>query len=164
MGTGQMFLTLGGMFLLSLLIVRTNNTFLTTGDVMYNTKFGVLAISLGTSMIEEASSKAFDATTDTMNVTSLNTLTAPSGLGPASGETHDMFNDFDDYNNYIKIDTSMPAATFKVSCKVGYVEPTAPNNFVNYRTWHKKIVVTVTSPSMDDTIRVAQVYSYWFFR
>ncbi|MDP4174030.1 MAG: hypothetical protein Q8933_08695 [Bacteroidota bacterium] len=164
MNTGQLLLTLGGMFLLSMVILRTNTTFLSTGNVMYNTKFGVLATSLGTSMIEEANSKAFDAATDTNSVSSLTSLTSPSGLGPAWGEVYPNFNDFDDYNNYTRIDSTMPSAVFKITCKVGYVLPTNPDVFVNQKTWNKRILVTVTSPSMNDTVRMSSVFSYWFFR
>lgn len=164
MNTGQLLLTLGGMFLLSMVILRTNNTFLSTGDVMYNTKFGVLAISLGTSMIEEANSKAFDSVTDTNSVNDVNLLTAPAVLGKETGEVYPAFNDFDDYNNYSRIDSSMPAATFKIDCKVGYVQPSNPDVFVNQKTWNKRILVTVTSPSMKDTVRMSSVFSYWFFR
>ncbi|HEX2869034.1 MAG TPA: hypothetical protein VHO03_18480 [Ignavibacteriales bacterium] len=164
MNSGQLFLTIGGMFLLSMLVLRMNTTFMSTGDVMYNTKYGVLAVSLGTSMIEEANSKSFDCNTDTNSVSSLSAITAPSSLGPEPGETVSSFNDFDDYNNYQKIDTSMPSAEFKIQCKVGYIDASNPDQFVNQKTWHKKILVTVTSPSMRDTVRLSSVFSYWFFR
>lgn len=164
MNSGQLFLTIGGMFLLSLLVLRMNTTFMTTGDVMYNTKYGVLAVSLGTSMIEEANSKSFDCTTDTNAVSSLTAITAPASLGPEAGETPVTFNDFDDFNNYIRVDSSMPSAVFTIRCKVGYINPDSPDVFVNQRTWHKRILVTVTSPSMQDTVRLSSVFSYWFFR
>lgn len=164
MNTGQLLLTLCGMFLLSMVILRTNNSFLSTGDVMYNTKFGVLAVSIGTSLIEEANSKSFDSVTDTNSVNDVSLLTAPSSMGKEAGEIYPNFNDFDDYNNYKRTDTSMPAATFNISCKVGYVQPSNPDVFVNQKTWHKRIIVTVTSPSMHDTVRMSSIFSYWFFR
>lgn len=141
-----------------------NTTFMSTGDVMYNTKYGVLAVSLGTSMIEEANSKSFDCNTDTNYVSTLDSVTAVTDLGPEAGETFSNFNDFDDFNNYEKIDTTMPSAKFKIQCKVGYVDPGNPDVFVNKKTWHKLIKVTVTSPSMQDTVRLSSVFSYWFFR
>lgn len=164
MNTGQMLLTMCGMFLLSMVVLRTNNTFISTGDVMYNTKFGVLAISLGTSMIEEANSKSFDEVTDTNSVNSVTYFTSPASLGPEGGQTHADFNDFDDYNNYTKVDSSMPSARYHISCKVGYIQPSNPNVFVNQKTWHKRIIVTVWSPSMRDTVRMSSIFSYWFFR
>lgn len=164
MNSGQLFLTIGGMFLLSLLVLRMNTTFLSTGEVMYNTKYGVLAVSLGTSMIEEANSKSFDCNTDTNSVSSLSSITAPSSLGPDSGESFSNFNDFDDFNNYQKTDTTMPGTVFNIKCQVGYVDTLNPDVFINQKTWHKRILVTVTSPSMQDTVRLSSVFSYWFFR
>ncbi|MCU7496885.1 MAG: hypothetical protein HF314_10320 [Ignavibacteria bacterium] len=152
------------MFLLSLLVLRMNTTFLSTGDVMYNTKYGVLAVSLGTSMIEEANSKSFDCNTDTNSVYTLAAITDPVSLGPEPGENFITFNDFDDFNNYEKVDSTMPSAVFKIRCKVGYINPSNPDVFVSQKTWHKKILVTVTSSSMQDTVRLSSVFSYWFFR
>lgn len=164
MNTGQMLITIGAMFLLSMVVINTNKTFLSTGDVMYNTKFNVLATSIATSVIEEANSKSFDSITDTTYITDASFLTDPSKLGPETGETVNTFNDFDDYNNYVKVDSTMPAAKFKVLCRVGYVQPSNPDNFVNYKTFHKGIKVTVSSPSMSDTVRMSQIFSYWFYR
>lgn len=164
MNSGQLFLTIGGMFLLALLVLRMNTTFMSTGDVMYNTKYGVLAVSLGTSMIEEANSKSFDCSTDTNSVSSLAAITDPVSLGPEAGETLVTFNDFDDFNNYERVDSTMPSAVFTIRCKVGYINPASPDVFVSQKTWHKKIQVTVTSPSMQDTVRLSSVFSYWFFR
>lgn len=164
MNSGQMFLSICGVLLLSMLILRINNNFLTTDQVMDGSKFGVLAVSLGTSIIEEASGKAFDAVTDTNSVSTLTSLTAPSGLGPQSGEVYPNFNDFDDFNNFVKIDSTMPSAIFKITCKVGYINTSNPDVFVNQRTWHKKIDVRVSSISMKDTIKLSSVFSYWHFR
>lgn len=164
MNSGQLFLTIGGMFLLSLLVLRMNTTFMSTGDVMYSTKYGVLAVSLGTSMIEEANAKSFDCNTDTNSVSTLTSITDPLSLGPEAGETVSTYNDFDDYNNYERVDSTMPSAVFRIRCKVGYINPSNPDVFVNQKTWHKKIQVTVTSASMQDTVRLSSVFSYWFFR
>lgn len=164
MNTGQTIITLGAMYLLAVLVLQTNKNFMMTEDVMMNSKFGVLAVSLGTSLIEEASSKAFDSYTDTTAITNVNLLTAANGLGPKDGEVYPNFNDFDDFNNYSRIDTTMPSAPFKLKCSVVYINPANPEVPVNYRTWHKKIMVTVTSKFMPDTIRLSSIYSYWFFR
>jgi len=164
MGTGQMMITISAMLLLSIVILRTNNSFLITDSVLYDTKFSVLAVSIGTSLIEEANSKAFDTKTDSASVTSLGELTLPSLLGPETGEVAANYNDFDDYNNYLRIDSSMPSAVFSIDCKVNYISPANPDGVSATTTWHKKITVVVTSPSMTDTVTMSSIYSYWFFR
>ncbi|MCX6150996.1 MAG: hypothetical protein NTX22_10760 [Ignavibacteriales bacterium] len=173
MNTGQLLLTVGGMFLLAMVILRVNNNFLLTNKIMLNTKFGVLAVSLGTSVVEEASGKKFDAATDTTSISDMNLLTSPGSLGPKSGEVYPNFSDFDDFNGFTKVDSTMPSAIFYIKCRVCYVEPNTTSGKiveVNKRTWHKKIEVRVTSPSMvdargiKDTVKLSSIYSYWFAR
>ncbi len=170
MNTGQLLLTMGGMFLLALVVLRVNNNFLRTSDIMYNTKYGVLAVSLATSVIEEANGKKFDANTDTSAVEDESYLTSPSGLGPKYGEVYPNFNDFDDFNNYTKTDSTLPSAVFNIKCRVVYMEPSGNKLIeVNKRTWYKKLEVMVTSKAMkstgqQDTVKLSSVYSYWFAR
>lgn len=165
MNTGQMLITVGAMMLLGMIILRVNNGFLTTGTVLMESKFGVLGVSLATSVIEEANSKAFDEETDTMSVNNVNMITAPNNLGPESGESYETFDDFDDYNGYSRIDSTMPSAVFHLDSKVEYVKDNEPDKVItNKATWHKRITVTVTSPSMQDTVTMSSVFSYWFFR
>lgn len=152
------------MVLLSILILRVNNTFLTTGTVLNDTKFGLLANSLAMSQLEEITNKAFDQKTDSATVVSPGHLTAVDSLGKEAGEVYPNFNDIDDYNGYTKVDSSMPSAVFDISCSVVYVKENDLNKPSTSRTWDKKITVTVTSKSMEDTVRISTVYSYWIFR
>jgi hypothetical protein len=134
-----------------------------------DTKFGVLAVSLGTSLIEEASKKAFDLAGSDDAISNLSALTAPEGLGPAFGEFYPNYNDFDDYDGLLDTIDTMPSAKFVMACEVCYIDPANPDQKVNYRTWHKKLTVKITSPSMGndesrDTIKLSSVFSYWYFR
>jgi hypothetical protein len=170
MNTGQLLLSIGALFLLSLTVLRVNNSILSTETVMQDSKFGVLATSLATSLIEKACNKAFDANTDGNSVSSLSQLTGVGSLGPNNGEhPPENCNDFDDFNGYTTTVTNLPSAVFNISCEVCYVNPTTPNIKANTPTWHKKMTVTVTSPNMGneyqrDTIRLSTIYSYWTFR
>lgn len=168
MGTGQMMITMGALMLLALVVLRVNNGFFNTSSVLLDSKLGVLATSVATSVIEEATGKAFDHNTDSTSVADLTKLS--STLGPETGETRSTFNDFDDFDGYSAIDTTMPAADFTVDCVVDYVNDTNLDGKTSTRTWHKKITVFVSSPSMlgdddvPDTIAMSAVYSYWYFR
>ena len=164
MNTGQSLITIAAMMLLSVLVLRINSTILNTDQVVQDSKFGLLATSMATSMIEEATNKAFDANTDSQNVTSLSQLTPPSKLGPDSGEVYPNFDDVDDYNGYSRIDSSMPSAVFKLSCSVAYVSSASPNTVSTTATWNKKITVTISSISMQDTVTMSTIFSYWYFR
>ncbi len=163
MNTGQSLLSIGAMMLLSILVLRVNNTFNNTSTVLQDSKLGILATSIATSQIEEISRLAFDECTDSNSTNSLSSLTPPSSLGPEPGETYPNYNDVDDYNGFTKTDTSM-TAVFNISCSVVYVSDTNPDVASSVPTWNKKITITVTSPSMIDTIRASTIYSYWYFR
>lgn len=155
-----MLITIGAMVLLGLVVLRVSTGFLTTNTVMLETKFDVLAVSLGTSVIEEATGKAFDQNTDTAAVSLVSSL---STIGK-DGETYPDFNDFDDYDGFTKIDSTLPSAIFKIECQVGYINPSNPEVLNATKTWHKRLNVQVTSPSMTDTIKLSTIYSYFYFR
>jgi hypothetical protein len=169
--TGQTLITIGAIVLLSFVILRINNSFLATNTVLSDTKTGVLAISLATSRMEKANSLSFDQNSDSSTLSLLGQLTRAESLGPETGETADsLFNDFDDYNGFIVTD-SLPNGFYTTICEVCYVDPTNPDVPVTYETWHKKITVHVTSPSLirdwdtmeQDTVTLSSIFSYWFF-
>ncbi len=161
MNLGESFLAIGAMVLLSVLVLSVNNTIFNTGNSLNESKFDILATSIGTSIIEEASNKAFDENTVDTSVTKTTELT--NKLGP-EGETHHNFDDFDDYNGYQGSDSTMPSAIFDYHCVVDYVVSGNPEKISGPRTWHKKLTVFITSKSMADTIKLSTVYSYWYFR
>jgi len=166
MNTGQSLFSIGALLILSLTILKMNNFILANDSVMQDSKLGILGVSLATSLIEEASKKAFDANTVGAEVSACSLLTNYP-LGPGTGEISDSsetYNDFDDYDGYSKHYDYLPSAEFDLSCSVYYVAPNNPEVKVGYRTWHKKMDVTVVSESMKDTIRMSTIYSYWFFR
>lgn len=159
-----MLLTIGAMILLSMVILNTNRNYLNTTVYLQETKYGVLATSLATSIIEKAKSLSYDEETYGESVSSTSDLTPANLLGPESGETYSTFNDFDDFDGYITVDTTEMSAVYKISCSVNYVTENQLNGTTNSRTWHKKISIAVTSDFMTDTVRMSSIFSYWFFR
>ena len=81
MNTGQSLLSIGALLILSLTILRVNNSILITDSIMQDSKLGILSISLATSLIEEASKKAFDAASADDAVLNVSELTSPSKFG-----------------------------------------------------------------------------------
>jgi hypothetical protein len=172
MNTGQSLFSIGALLLLSLTVLRVNNNILYTDTVLYDSKFGIIANSIATSLVEKAHEKFYDANTAEGPVTLLTDLTWP--LGPGVGESNPgNFNDFDDFNNYTQQDTFFNSLVFYTNCKVEYVNPSNPGGLdskVNTQTWHKKMTVAVTWRQNDkqtsfavDTIRQSSIYSYWYF-
>jgi hypothetical protein len=160
----QIFLALGAMMLLSGIVLTMNNSFIGAGQDTLKAEIGITAVSLGTSVIEEASGMAFDNKTDTVTTNTTASLTAAASLGPENGQTYGTFNDFDDWNNYDTTYSLPRSGKFHVQATVTYVSPSAPNTVSATPTWDKKITVKVSSPSMQDTLKMEYVYSYFYFR
>jgi hypothetical protein len=173
MNTGQSLFAIGALLILSLTILRVNNNILLTDSIMFDSKFGLIANSIATSLIESATEKYFDANTKEGPCLQ-SALTYP--LGKEGGETNPSnFDDFDDFNNYPQTDIAN-SATFYSRCIVSYVNPNPSvanslNTSVSTRQWHKKLTVYVTWRMNDqnvgiappDTIKQSTIYSYWFF-
>lgn len=178
MNTGQMLITVAAIALLSLVILRVNTNLLSTDNVLSMSKVELLATSLATSLVEEANSKSFDAVTFTSPVSSSTSLTAVSDLGSETGEVYPVFNDFDDFKNFRtnpKIDSVEIGPdrylVFHTYCDVNYISESNPEINSTVRTWYKKLDVKVTSDAMrdesssvQDTIRLSTIFSYWYFR
>lgn len=175
MGTGQMMLTVGAMLLLAMTILTVNRGFLTTDSSMMQNRYDIMSVSLATSIIEAAIQLPFDNKTDGAAVTSPSSLTAVSSLGIETGESRNLpgnFNDFDDYNCYKtnpKIDTVSYSGTnrtafFSSLIRVDYVNANDPTIVSTVPTYHKRIIVKVFTPGLQDTISMSTVYSYWYFR
>jgi MSHA pilin protein MshD len=165
MNTGQSLLSLGAMTLVALIVLQVNTGFVMTSSTLLDNKLNILAISLASSIIEEASGKAFDANTIIDAASTSSDLTYPSSLGPGAGETYPNFNDFDDYNGFTITNNHLSSAEFIITSKVNYINSNNPDQSVSVPTWHKKITVYVTSPSMlnadgsQDTIKMTSVFS-----
>jgi hypothetical protein len=187
MNLGQIMMVALALMLLGGLVLNANSSVYQATDTMYTSEFGVTAISLATSIVEEASGKMFDnaiAGTNAAAVYDSSLFTSPGTLGPDAGESYrgaKDFNDIDDYNGLfivyksnVALDTISTSGSnseiivpgirskYFVRCRVCYVQP--PDLDVPYtakQTWHKKITVTVTSPSTRDSLVYPAIMSYW---
>ena len=172
MNTGQQLFAIGALLLLSLTVLRVNNNILLTDVIMIDSKFGIIANSIATSIIESATEKFFDENTKE-GPCDISALTYPPNK--ESGESSpENFDDFDDFNNYTRTDT-VSSVVYYSRCKVSYVNPSPSNPFsldteVSSRRWHKKLDVSVTWRQNNetigvtaDTVKQSTIYSYWYF-
>lgn len=170
MNTGQMLITMAAMALLSSVILNVNKRNLTTSKEMSETKYKIMAVSYANTLIEEAFSKSFDeATTDNNMITSKQQLSTI--LKADAGEyKRSKFDDFDDYNNFSDSTNSDPNynnTPMSIRAIVRYVDPAASLDSVGYKTWNKRITVTVTSPFINegkDKITLSKINSHYYFR
>lgn len=185
MNLGQMMLVICGLVILGMLVLGANRTVFETTDTQNNSEFGINAVSLATSLVEEANGKMFDeviADSNTGTLSDPSQLTAVGTLGRDGAEAYragsDDFNDFDDFNNLLlayksPVDSAVATgadrdiivpglrALYYVRARVEYVAAANLDVASASRTWHKKLTVTVTSPSIRDTLVYPAVMSYW---
>ena len=164
-----MLLTTGALILLGITVITVNRSFTQQGTVLQNTEIGVYAISLATSLIEEASGQNFDQNTVDNSVTTTSALTNANALGAESGETTTPastlnFNDFDDYNNLTLGIKVAGVDSFTIKSSVYYIDPSAPGVKITTRTFHKKMDVAVYGTAGSDTVRMSYIFSYFNFR
>jgi len=187
MAMNQMILVTGALFLLGIIILSANTTFRENERVVTDSEFGIAAVSLATSLIEEAEGKAFDQACTDSGINSVALLTPKSMFGPSVTEryrsTDTTLSDFDDLSDYdgftieyVNDSTKAQVAQYRgeskgfradyfLQTKVEYVSAgngaADLNNATSARTWHKKLTVTVTSPSSIDTLNLSTIISYW---
>jgi len=178
MGTGQTLMTILALGLLGALFLSNNRSTLDQRQSIESAQWEIMASSLATSLVEKATSLSFDQNTVSGDISNPSSLTGVSSLGPeGSAETtganrESKFNDIDDYNGFGK-DVSgdslaiggTGSAAFHVWSRVQYVSIVGTHiDSSSTRTYHKRLTVWVSSPSMSDTVTYQSVYSYWYFR
>ncbi|MBI5020853.1 MAG: hypothetical protein HZB59_05405 [Ignavibacteriales bacterium] len=166
MNTGQTIFALFALALLGTVVVSMNRSLGNSNEIVIQAKLGVTAISIASSLVEEAQGKSFDKNTDEDIATATSQLTPVAQLGLETGEYYpDSLNDFDDFNNLRRTVTpDTLSGMFNISCRVFYIDPLNPNVAQASPTWHKKLSVQVTSPQMKDTVSAEYIFSYWYFR
>jgi hypothetical protein len=176
MGTGQTMISILAGLLLAMTILTVNRGFMTTSTVMSSSRYNIMAVSLGTSLIEDATSLAFDektaptgSSTTGAAITDSTQLTAPASLGIDTGELRtnpDGFDDFDDYNCYNNSDANhLPKrdslavqgvantwVRFQTICKVDYVSTGNPSVSSATRTWSKRLRLYIYSNDLGDPV------------
>jgi len=190
MNLGQTLMVIAALGLLGILVLNSNKTVLETTEVQNTSEFGIAAVSLATSIVEEASGKMFDEVIADSTTSVLSDPTQLSSvLGKEGAEAYRSgvtdFNDFDDFNGLKLIfkdtvkDTStvvVPGQVWNVPglrtpyyvwCAVNYVTPTNLNGVSASRTWHKKLTVYVTTlenlnpNTKKDTLVYPTIMSFW---
>ena len=185
MNLGQMMMVVAAMSILGILVLNTNSTVLETNDTQNLSEFGINAISLATSLVEEANGKMFDEVISDSTTPELSnpiSLSSVANLGPDGAESYRTtgsdFDDFDDFDGLVLVykspldSSATPGATkefvipgirakYLVHTRVDYVAATNLNVSSASPTWHKRITVTVTSPAIKDTLVYPAIMSYW---
>ncbi len=159
----QNILLIGAFVILGILILAINSTIFVANQAITENEVHITGIGLGQALIEEITSRAFDEkTTGSKKVTSPEQLTGANDLGKENGEPP--FDDVDDYNNFVRNIDTPRIDGYVLYVKVGYANPLNPRNFINTRTFLKRIEVTIKNPKYmhnPDSLIFATVVSYF---
>jgi hypothetical protein len=176
MHTGQILFTIGALGLLTLAILNLNRSINENDINLAQNRYRLEALSLINSYIEQATSLYFDeVTTDTLHE---KTLANMSHVLQTETNDSGIFDDFDDYNNLVKIDTGLSGVEYRIMFRVEYVQLHGDSLVPSgNREWHKLMTVSVTdnypgepllyrnfgSDKVRDTLRVQYLNSYWYY-
>jgi hypothetical protein len=139
-----------------------------------------IASDAASSLLNEALKKSFDLSAPTDYYANPSEFTAPSSLGPNTYESNYVqlpdkdpfrsisttpnygYNDFDDYNGYVRVVNTSTMTGFTLRCVVTYVQPYNFNIVSSTQTYCKRLTVYVTNPKYlkDDTLLFSTVMSY----
>jgi len=161
MNSGHMLLTIGGVILLSNLILNVHKANTERMIATYTSESVINASGLAQSIIDMIQSKAFDEHTTEAAVWQLDSLTAAINLGPESGEyMHTEFDDIDDYNNYSTTVSLDRMGDFDISVNVFYVTTLNPQVKSSTATYSKQIELSIINYSLLDTLKYHHIVSY----
>lgn len=147
--TSDFILLILAMFLFAMLQLGVTSVLLNNNKVMMNTELDYSAVALAQNIVDEARQKAFDQNT----VGSYGGISVPdefSTIGIETGESHPNFNDFDDYHEYSRTDTT-EHGIYTTYCTVEYMDGNDMSQVSPGKTEHKRLLVRVTSETEEST-------------
>ncbi len=156
----QILMTILGLALFSFLALNVNTVILNSSSQTDASEYISTATTVGQSVLNMVSSKAFDQHTIGNPPYSANLFTPADSLGAEPGETPATYNDVDDYNNYTDADTTPRAGIFNILVHVNYVDDNNPQTVLATTSRTKRIQVEIKSPFMKDTLYMYTYKSY----
>lgn len=157
----QTFLVIGSLAALTYTSLNINNKISTQTTWELNNEAMFSGTGIGQSLLEEIELKAFDERTISSRINTTDSLTTTAALGIESGESIlTTFDDFDDYNGYIKRDTLNRLGVFSAEIEVYYVNTMSPDVRSESRTFSKRVNVYVSNKYLLDTLVFVKIASY----
>jgi hypothetical protein len=181
MNTGQMLLAIGALILLGTTVLSVNSSTLNQGTILRQTELGIYAVSLATSYMQKARGMDFDeftvgglplARTPTPGGGVLSATLGRDGTTEVSSFDN-TFDDFDDYNRFVKDTAIASVDSFHISSVVFYVGQAPPYAPDAGPTWLKQMDIAVNgsisrsvfeNPGTNggiDTVKMSYIYSYF---
>ncbi len=156
----QSILVIGGMMMLSTLILTRGSNTLNHLSRTFHIEAVANAYEIGQSAIEQINSVAFDEKTVTTDVNKTSDLSAI--LGPDGVEILlNQFDDIDDFKNYTWSESTEKLGVFNAKVNVSYGTTANPEITTTSRTFYKKIEILITNQYLlQDTLRLQTIRGY----
>jgi hypothetical protein len=161
---GQSVLTAAALIVLTILVIGANRLIFQSQEEEYTAKAKTVASEIAKAIIDESMKKKFDELeivpyayfqnrwefTDIWHLgpstTEAATVSLPDSSWSSSFRSMTGYDDFDDYNGYVRIVDAPLAKGFIARCKVYYVNNTNLNAERSSQGYFKRLDVTVEHP------------------
>ncbi|MGF1670972.1 MAG: hypothetical protein ACFCU6_11020 [Balneolaceae bacterium] len=159
-GYTEVLQVIGATIIFSLILTTANRFMLSNTQRQVGTEVEISAVTLAQDLIEDAKLRAFDQATEggeiPINIPGDFTA-APFAQTTAS--SRDMITNFEGFNGFTEtIDTGL--GTYTLTAQVEYVEPGNLNQVTNSKTRYKRLIVTITNPSLNSPISIQYTRTY----
>jgi hypothetical protein len=172
----SMILTIGTLVLFGAFTIGSFALMSNNAEIVSDNEYCLTAISLAQSVMDEAKSKSFDEKSVTRSFSSPDSLTLPNLIGNDGGaesfklpdavngnaaySSLSKFNDVDDYNGYWRITNTPRASGYDIRVSVKYASPTDPDSVKSFRTFCKKMDVSVSHKFLARPITLSYAFMY----
>ncbi len=163
MSSGQMMLSIAGIFFLSMLIINVNKGTGNRITELASNESVIQATALAEGIFEEIQSRAFDEETISKPCSTASDLTGVFSLGEDASENANnksTFDDIDDYDNYVGTDSSGQMGDFDYRIDVYYVEESSPGTDSSSSTFLKCVRVAIKNQYLPATLTFYRLISY----
>jgi hypothetical protein len=170
---------LGAVVLFSLFAITINKSMVVNTETTVESEIEYNAIAIAQSIIDQARQRAFDEVMVGKNILELNArnslyLTSTDSkigfsqvLKAESGESYPNYDDFDDFK-LSDLTFATEYGNFTVNTTISYVDVTFNPTDQTYtvtnsssRTYHKRLVATVTHPSLADPVSLEYIKTFY---
>ncbi|HKJ66604.1 MAG TPA: hypothetical protein VKA68_01505 [bacterium] len=159
--SSELLMVLGAIIIFSVAVVNVNRGIARNELLMVEADLEYTAVAIGQNLVDEARVKAFDE----VSVSSAPSQ-VPAGFtgtnkfgGANDGETYPLFDDFDDYHNFTRTDTTVHGI-YTTNATVTYVTENDPEHSAGGKTAFKRLTVVVTSPFLSNSVTLSYVKPY----
>ena len=185
---GQTIISAGLIVIVTIAVINANRLVINSQTTKLEAQARLEAADIAMELITEARRRRFDERADTVyyqatsqfmsyNLLGRDSLrwTYISGSWYSTPDTTEMFSrpdrspylslsrydDFDDYNGYVRTVSSTTLTNYSVWCRVYYATQTYPDRLTTSKTYVKTMEVYVTHPQyLRDTVRISMTKTY----